>query len=605
MNHGPVPNLPSTIGTLYDGTTLTVAGTAPSNCEVVVRFMGAPEELHMKEKGKAFNLLWMNTGSVTFEAAPKAYLVASSKPLKELVGPKSAELGLADMAERIEVSGTKDDRATLMGDLLALKGREGLYAEQSGAVTYGPDQGGTRTYTAGLRLPAKLAPGSYTVQAMALLEGYEDGPLRTADHGPPDRRPGHGTGEPGLRARRAVRRSGHLGGPGGGPGRGSGLPEQGSSLGGGGDMDLLAGLRGLKARRRLRKQPVSFAMLYKKFTDILERNNRILELMADMGDKLGGEYVFDGQYVITVCEALNDMVFKLITDLSVLTDHKHMELFSVFEGLQHDIREELAGRHAFPRTKPALALDEMGDDQAEEAGGKMAALAVVRNILGLPTPDGFVITTKSFQDYMRHNGLPEFIRSGLTAWDGRDEEAFNTLSKDVRRRIMAGSVPRPVARYVASMLDILAQRQAGRDLRLAVRSSAWDEGGRFSFAGQYESVINVAPGDVLDAYKRVLAGAYSPEAWRYRLHRGYLEPEVAMAVGCQTLRPAVVGGGHVHLRPPGPGQRAHLHQRGLGPGRPGGGRDSGNGHLRPGAHAALRAGLLRRGKQGTQAGPGR
>jgi len=163
------------IGTLYDGTTLTVTGDAPADCEVVVRFQGPPEELHMKEKGKALNLLWMNKGSVTFDNVPKAYLVASSKPMEEVVGPDSAELGLSTMAEHIEVQGTDDDKAMLIGDLLALKGQEGLYAEQSRAVTYGPEQGNRRTYTATLNLPAKLAPGSYTVEAVTLKNGYETG----------------------------------------------------------------------------------------------------------------------------------------------------------------------------------------------------------------------------------------------------------------------------------------------------------------------------------------------------------------------------------------------------------------------------------------------
>ena len=34
---------------------------------------------------------------------------------------------------------------------------------------------------------------------------------------------------------------------------------------------------------------------------------------------------------------------------------------------------------------------------------------------------------------------------------------------------------------------------------------------------------------------QLIAGAYTPEAWRYRLHRGYKESETAMAVGCQLM----------------------------------------------------------------------
>ena len=49
----------------------------------------------------------------------------------------------------------------------------------------------------------------------------------------------------------------------------------------------------------------------------------------------------------------------------------------------------------------------------------------------------------------------------------------------------------------------------GDDL-IAVRSSALAEDGEISFAGQYASELNVQPNDVLEAYKRVLAGKYCP-----------------------------------------------------------------------------------------------
>jgi len=298
----------------------------------------------------------------------------------------------------------------------------------------------------------------------------------------------------------------------------------------------------LPPRFRRRGQSVPFALLFKKFKGILERNNAILELMAGMGDKLGGEYVFDRQYIVSACENLSDQVFKLITDLSVLTDHGHMELFTVFERLQREIREELAGHHVFPDAAPALTLEELGDGRSEESGGKMSALAVVRNFLELPVPDGFVITTKSFQDFMEHNGVPEVIDSGLMSWNGRDEAVFEEFCLSVRRRIREGEVPRSIERCVAARLDELARRHPHARLRLSLRSSAWEEGGAFSFAGQYESVLNVRAEDVLEAYKEVLASAYSPEAFRYRLHRSFPEFELAMAVGCQILTPAKVSG---------------------------------------------------------------
>ncbi len=290
------------------------------------------------------------------------------------------------------------------------------------------------------------------------------------------------------------------------------------------------------------KPPVPFSVLFKKFKSIVERNNRILELMADMGDKLGGEYVFDRQYILDVCERVSDLVFKLISDLCFLTQLDNVELFTAFERIQHEIQEELAGRHPFTTVRPTILLDEITSDLSEEVGNKFANLGDIRNVLGLPTPDGFVITTKAFFDFMEFNGLVEHIEAALARWDRKDDAAFTAMCKEVRRRILEAPVPRAVTLHVNAMLDIMNARHRGKSLHFAVRSSAWGEDGEFSFAGQYESVLHVSADYIYDAYRQVIASAYTPQAWQYRLHRNYREHEMAMAVGVQLMAGAEVSG---------------------------------------------------------------
>ena len=112
----------------------------------------------------------------------------------------------------------------------------------------------------------------------------------------------------------------------------------------------------------------------------------------------------------------------------------------------------------------------------------------------------------------------------------------------MRRRIFAGAMPRHVVSAVNAALDIVCGRNRGKRLGFAVRSSAWGEDSEFSFAGQYESVLNVPRKGILEAWREVAASAYTPEALRYRLHRGYRESETAMAVGCQLMVESEVSG---------------------------------------------------------------
>ncbi|WBF66186.1 pyruvate, water dikinase [Desulfovibrio subterraneus] len=305
---------------------------------------------------------------------------------------------------------------------------------------------------------------------------------------------------------------------------------------------MLRKLRDILAFWRPRQRVLPFGVLFKKFQSILERNNRILELMADMGDKLGGEYVFDRQYILDAAEQQADMVFKLISDLSILTQRKNVELFLAFERIRQAIQEELTGTHVTTGGSYVIPLKDVGHDLSELAGGKMSNMGDIRNRLGLSTPDGFVITSRAFFDFMQQNGLLAMAREGISAWDGQDDAALESLAATMQERIMNAPLPRNLTTQVLAALDALAKAHGTRTIRVALRSSAWGEDGDASFAGQYETCLNVPRDEVMESYRKVVASTYSCKAWRYRLFKGYREHEVAMAVGCQMMVESTVGG---------------------------------------------------------------
>jgi len=285
---------------------------------------------------------------------------------------------------------------------------------------------------------------------------------------------------------------------------------------------------------------VTFALLFKKFKSILVRNNRILELMADMGDKLGGEYIFDRKYIEDACASLDDQVFKLISDMSVLTQRKNTALFLAFERIQHQLQEEIAGRRNVQGGRLALPFSDIGIEAEDEVGGKISQLGDLSNRLHLRTPDGFAITTAAFFTFMSRNGLLEMAENGIAAWDG-SEQALHELADQMQESIMDSPLPWGMVAQIDAMVGVLSANKGG-PLRLALRSSAWGEDGDSSFAGQYDTQLNVPPDRVVEAYKAVIASTYSIEAWRYRLDRGYQENEVAMAVGCQLMAESQISG---------------------------------------------------------------
>lgn len=158
------------IDTFYNGTTLQIAGSVPDGAQVVLRFTGASEDVHMKQKGKALGLLWMNMNSLLFQNVPKVCLTQSSVPLTAL-GQAGAGLNTAVLMDKVGIEPGTADRNTLLPELLKLKELEGLYRQGSGAVVLGEKSGGQRRFQANMSIPSRLSPGAYVVEAFAVMDG--------------------------------------------------------------------------------------------------------------------------------------------------------------------------------------------------------------------------------------------------------------------------------------------------------------------------------------------------------------------------------------------------------------------------------------------------
>jgi pyruvate,water dikinase len=273
---------------------------------------------------------------------------------------------------------------------------------------------------------------------------------------------------------------------------------------------------------------------FHEFQAVLDGNNRALEAMTEMGEKLGGEYLFDVNYTRSAYATLFSAIFGALDHFNLLTDGQYPQLAGTLARIDTLVQRMLSGSASL--SSPLVVFyPEITWDQAEEVGGKNYHLAELANSLHLRIPHAFAITTTAFTAFMRHNGL----EARLAALAGADTA---TLA-DVRTVILAGGFPEDFSAALAAALEKLRDR-LGQNATLAVRSSAEEEDGEYSFAGQFETVLNVpcTVEAVQPAYKEVVASLFQADATSYQRQLGYDLGTLKMAVGCVAMIDAKASG---------------------------------------------------------------
>jgi pyruvate, water dikinase len=303
-----------------------------------------------------------------------------------------------------------------------------------------------------------------------------------------------------------------------------------------------------------------FASRSQAFARVLEANNKALEIMSDLEEALRGRSIFGMSFVRASATAVGVNVFKLVRALTELEPGRYDALFARLAAIQAGIDEALSRRAQVHDVPLVLRLDEIDRNSSDHTGGKMANLGDMRSRIGLPVPDGFVITAAGYEAFMaagdlqaeinaRLQALPEGVPGpkapGQSAPAERGEHSLDArfrLASEIQQRIIGAPVPEPLATAIMDAFERLCA-DSGGPVRVSLRSSALGEDAAgTTFAGQFKSLLNVPRENLLSAYKEIVASKHTLHAMTYRLNRGIRDEDVAMCVGCMTLVDARAGG---------------------------------------------------------------
>ncbi len=291
-------------------------------------------------------------------------------------------------------------------------------------------------------------------------------------------------------------------------------------------------------------QPASMELIFERFRKVLKCNNAALEIMADMGEKLGGNYIFDRHYVVSSVEALSDAVLRSIHALNLLCDNRYQNLYPVYDRLTENLKAILEGRE--DQEGPLLLdLERVPRRYLAIIGGKNANLVKIISDLHLKVPEGFIIATPAYHEFIRYNelqGTLDIFEASLANPDS-DDSRLEELRLEIEDAIQKAQCPPLIETEIERFLDVM-ERRFPTPFFLAVRSSAQEEDRDFSFAGQFTTILNVPPKpkEVFEAYRKVVASLFGKKAVRYRRTTFPGQGQMSIAAGCQRMIDSMASG---------------------------------------------------------------
>lgn len=280
---------------------------------------------------------------------------------------------------------------------------------------------------------------------------------------------------------------------------------------------------------RAKKRP-SVQAVFGHFRKILGINNKVLGRMAGMEQALGGEYIFDRAFLQSAVADLAGLVRQDIYHLNAMTNGRYVVLFDRFEEILDRLGKLIEGRPESEAEQFVIPYPALNRDMDEFVGAKNAFLAEAGNVLGIPVPRGFALTTRAYSSFLEENDIPRKIASlaGLPAVE-RTARIAGLFSER--------NMPAALQRMIEQRIKTIA---GSEDTLFAVRSSAVGEDGEKSFAGQFTSFLNVPRAEVGRRCLQVMASRFSPHVLRALSDATCWE--FPMAVAVQTMIRAKTGG---------------------------------------------------------------
>lgn len=188
-----------------------------------------------------------------------------------------------------------------------------------------------------------------------------------------------------------------------------------------------------------------------------------------------------------------------------------------------------------------IDLNKIDKDDLPLVGGKAANLGELEKA-GFPAPSGFAVTVHAYDLFLEENNLHKKIEAVLKDLERDKPEDLEARAKKIQKLILAGKVPKIVAKETIEAYEGLSGRF--KKALTAVRSSATAEDlPKASFAGQQASFLNVkGEANLVQRVKECWASLFTARAIFYREENKIKHEKVKISVVVQKMIQSEVSG---------------------------------------------------------------
>lgn len=272
----------------------------------------------------------------------------------------------------------------------------------------------------------------------------------------------------------------------------------------------------------------NFRFRYETLRSLLNKNGRALQILSDLEADLNHMHHYDRRIKRPIQRLISEALL-MAQELNLMTGESYADLYEVIFQLRTKTDKLFSNENHDMNLPFVLRLDDPADPDPALIGGKALGVWHLAKHFKEFVPPGFVVTTATYRQIIKDNHLDDRIRMLLNNLDVTENQAkFQSQTETIRRLIREATVSEEIEKSIKAQVAVFDKTFP--DGMWAVRSSAVCEDGLYSFAGQFDSELQIKSENIVNAYLNVVASRFTDRAVKYRIHNNFREIETPMAV---------------------------------------------------------------------------